>query len=95
MTQALLPWSEGSVPAVTLMEVGENENCPDLRAPFFFPSERMGVEAFKYIGFFFFFNGGFLLEQFRTLLSGKKQSVLHIVDVCLFGLKEVGKALHA
>lgn len=36
MTQALLPWSEGSVPAVTLMEVGENENCADLRAPFFF-----------------------------------------------------------
>ena len=53
MTQALLPWSEESVPAVTLMGVGENEHCPDLRAPFFFPSERIGVETFKYIGFFF------------------------------------------
>ena len=36
MTQTLLPWSEESVPAVTLMGVGENEHCPDLRAPFFF-----------------------------------------------------------
>lgn len=78
MTQALLPWSEESVPAVTLMGVGENEHCPDLRAPFFFPSVRIGVEAFKYIGFFFF-KGGFLLEQSHTLLSGKKQGVLYIV----------------
>lgn len=78
MTQALLPQSEESVPAVTLMGVGENEHCPDLRAPFFFPSERIGVETFKYIGFFFF-KRGFLLQQSHTLLSRKKQSVLHIV----------------